>query len=123
MICSTLSARCSALVRRRRGGAFVSSLAVARSAKPKSLKCLPIDLFGLDPARFVIGTQAGLVNLAGGGERHGGDAGDAIGQPPVRHLAAQDTDQRLRIERLARLRLDDEQGALAPFVVRSTDDG
>src|SRR5579875_872049 len=84
-ICSRLSARCSALVPRRFGGAAdtYQSPVAARSARPRGVDLASAaDQLALELSVRVIGTELILVNLSRGGERHRRHRDHLAGQPP-----------------------------------------
>ena len=68
----------------------------------------------------MLGPQARLVDLSGRRERHGSYTHDGIREPPVGNSCSKRIEQGFIGDVGALSRLDDQYGALAPFVMRPT---
>src|SRR5579872_24125 len=96
-ICSKLSARCCALLRRWRLAAFGTYPALCRQRSSKRRNWSNIGFTCIEFPICVLTAQLVLVDLARGGERHGIDLENLIGKPPAGYFAAQKLEQGGRV--------------------------
>src|SRR5580704_3908551 len=117
-ICSRLSARCCAFVRRWRLGAFGTYLAFCRQRSSGRRNRLTGCFTRTEFPICVVTAQLVLIYLARGGKRHNIDLEDLIGKPPTGYFAAQKFEELAGVERNPLTRLYDQNGSLTPRSIR-----